>query len=138
MYLFWLESHGITPTCFSISHPVVLTPDWKDPGMTWSPQEPTSTTGELPYVSNVLQYFFCTSKFVFGPSIESIDRIFVRRFVVAFKSSYKMLSPFGHLKNLESKYLVTASPGMSSQNRIDISICSSCNLLFKLSSNESK
>ena len=113
---------------FSISQPVVLTPDWRAPG--WH---------EV-HKSTRLRMFFnfpCTDQFVFGPSIESIDRLFVGRLVVAFRSSSKMLSAFGRLKNLESKYLVTASP-MSSQNRIDISICSSCNLLIKLSSHESK
>ena len=42
---------------------------------------------------NVL-WVFCTDQFVFGPSIQSIERLFVGRFVVAFKSSSKMLSAF--------------------------------------------
>ena len=97
---------------FLISYPAVLIPDWKAPWMTWSPQEPTSNNWGT---SSPLQMFFnfsCTDQFVFGPSIESIDRLFVGRFVVAFKSSSKMLSAFGCLQNLESKYLVIASPAV--------------------------
>ena len=123
---------------FSISQPVVLTLGWKAPWMTWSPQEPTSNNLGIYSQLRMFFNFLCTDQFVFGPSIESIDRLFVGRFVVAFKSSSKMLSAFCRLKNLESKHLVTVSPVMSSQNQTDISICSSCNLLFKYSSNESK
>ena len=123
---------------FSISHPVALTPDWKAPWMTWSPQEPTSniwgTSSQLWMFFN----FSCTDQLIFGQSIESIDRLFVGRFVVAFKSFSKMLSAFGRLKNLQWKYLLTASFAMSSQNQIDISNFSFCNLLFKLSWNESE
>ena len=86
----------------SISHPVVLTPDWKkSPWMTWSPQDPTLNNWGTSSRFRMFFNFSCTDKF---PSIESIDRLFVERFVVAFKSSSKM-SAFDRLKNLESNYL---------------------------------
>ena len=97
---------------FSISHPVVLTPNGKAPWMTWSPQEPTSNNWGTSLRLQMFFKFSCTDQFIFGPFIESIDRLFVGRFVVAFKRSSKMLSAFSRLKNLESKYLVTASPAV--------------------------
>ena len=79
---------------FSISHPVVLTLDWKAPWMTWSPPEPCSNNWGTSLRLQMFFNFSCTDQFVFGPSLESIDRLFVERFVVAFKSSSMMLSAF--------------------------------------------